>query len=229
MKQGSDLAIVAALAASLTTVAVQDARAQTVETTTTATSAEVIVTARVTTTHTSDGSAPVAVRELLDAELESEPAGLVPTLTLRAEMALSGARVMPLAGTSALFGFRARDGWGGGFVAAYFAELGGDESHELHLALEAWRDFEPTRDLALLLVGRVGTALLLSERGPRQDVIAQFGIGTRVSVDPRLAILLDLRGELRVRPAVLAETEASLELSTYGGALVTMGLAMDID
>lgn len=231
MKQGPNLATVAVLAASLTTVAVQHARAQTVVTTTTETSAEVTVTAHVTTTitQTSAGSAPVAVRELTAAELESEPAGLVPTLTLRAEMAVSGARVMPIAGTSALFGFRARDGWGGGVVAAYFAELGGGESQELHLALEAWRDFEPTRDVALLLVGRVGTALLLSDVGSRPDVIAQLGIGTRVSVDPRVAIFLDLRGELRVRASVLAATEGSLEPSTYAGALLTMGLAIDLD
>ena len=118
---------------------------------------------------------------------------------------------------------------GGGVVAAYFAELGGRETQELHFALEAWRDFEPTRNLALFLVGRVGTALLLDDLGSRPDAIAQFGIGTRVSVDPRLAIFLDLRGELRVRSVVLAATEASLELSTYGGAIVTMGLAIDID
>jgi hypothetical protein len=134
---------------------------------------------------------------------------------------------MPLAGASALFGLSVADGWGGGLVAGYFGDLGTNAPSELHLALEAWRDFGPDDTVGFVLLGRLGTALVLENSGPSPRVLGQLGIGTRVSFDPRVSILLDARGELRMKPAGVDGPSVGPDLS--GGFVMTMGLAIRLD
>jgi hypothetical protein len=228
--------LVPALAAIVPCLTVTPVLAQTVVERSTTTTSEVTVTGRVTTTSTETvvtEPAPVVV-------VVSEPAiaapeatvsdpGLVPELTLRGELTMSGAFGMPLAGMSARFGFEARDGWGGGVVAGYFGELGTNTPSEVQLGLEAWRDFGPGDSVAFQLLGRAGTALVLEPTGPSPRVLAQLGIGARVSVDPRIAILLDARGELRVRPADVSVDGRASGPELAGGFVMTLGLAIRLD
>lgn len=216
------------------------ARAQTVVERSTTTTAEVTVTGRVTTTSTETvvsepaplivvAEEPVVVVAPAPSVAESSGPGLTPDLTLRAELTMSGAFSMPLGGMSARFGLQGTDGWGGGLVAGYFGELGTNAPSELHLALEAWRDFGPGDLVAFQLLGRAGTALVLEATGPSPRVLAQLGIGARVSVDSRIAILLDARGELRVRPADVGVDGRPSGPELAGGFVMTLGLAIRLD
>jgi hypothetical protein len=220
------------------------ARAQTVVERSTTTTAEVTVTGRVTTTSTetviSEPAPLIVVAEepvvvvapapsTPPSVVESAGPALTPDLTLRAELTMSGAFSMPLGGMSARFGLHGNDGWGGGLVAGYFGELGTNAPSELHLALEAWRDFGPSDLVAFQLLGRAGTALVLEATGPSPRVLAQLGIGARVSVDSRIAILLDARGELRVRPADVGVDGRPSGPELAGGFVMTLGLAIRLD
>lgn len=195
---------------------------------------EVTVTGRVTTsTETVVRSSPPVV---VDPATVVEPAparsmgvGLGPTLTLRAELTLSGAFSMPLAGMCARFGLEGADGWGGGLVAGYFGEIGTSTPSELQLGLEAWRDFGPGGSVAFQLLGRAGTALVLEPVGPSPRVLAQLGIGARVSMDPGIAVLFDARGELRARPAPVSSEGHASGPELAGGFTLTLGLAIRLD
>lgn len=224
------------------------ASAQVVVESTTSTTSEVTITGRVTTTSTQTVVVPdvvvvpdaVVVPDVVvvpDAVVVPAPApepssapapSLVPQLALRGELTMSGAHDMPLAGMTARFALDGGDGWGGGLALGYAGEIGTSAPSEILLALEAWRDFSPSDPLGFQLLGRAGTALVLEEGGPSARVLAQLGIGARVSIDPRLAILLDARAELRLRPAGAGpDGLAGPDLSA--GLVTTMGLAIRLD
>jgi hypothetical protein len=206
------------------------ATAQTVIERSSTTTAEVTVTGRVTTTSTETVLAePAPVVLVTEPAATSTDPGLVPDLTLRGELTMSGAFGMPLGGMTARFGLQARDGWGGGLVAGYFGVLGTRAPSELHLGLEAWRDFGPSDSVAFQLLGRAATALVLESTGLSPRVLAQLGVGARVSVDPRIAILLDARGELRVRPADVSVEGRASGAELAGGFVMTLGLAIRLD
>lgn len=196
----------------------------------TSTTAEVTVTGRVTTTTTETVQVPVAV--VIQPEPSPGPS-LSFRLLPRGELVLSSDLDGPAAGMSVLLGADAGDGWGGGLVVGYFGEIGFSRApSEVHLALEAWRDFSPHDVIGFLLVARAGAAILvgdvpLGQAGGRP--LAQLGIGTRVSFDPRIAMTLDLRGELRMRPAGFQGDGAPTPLALNGGLVITMGLAIALD
>jgi hypothetical protein len=211
---------------------VAPASAQTIVESTTSRTAEVTVTGSVTTTHTqrvlvAEPTVVVVDQGAQPSPTASEPSTpLVPLLVLRGELTMSGAYedIIAASGT-ALFGLDAGGGWGGGLVVGYTSPLAiADTPSELQLALEVWRDFGPDDDVGLRLVGRGGTSLVLDENGPSPRVLGQLGIGVRTSLDARIALVLDARGELRVRPPELGR---GAELS--GGFVVSMGLAVDLD
>lgn len=215
------------LLASLTFTATTEA--QVVVQSTTSTTAEVTVTGRVTTTTTDTLLVPEQPYIVLTPEppIAAHPARLYPVLVMRGELTLSGARSMPLAGFSALMGIDGSEGWGGGLVAGYFGELGTNAPSEVHLALEGWRDFGPNDTVAFRLVARAGTALTL-ESSPAPQVLGQLGVGARVSVDPRIAILVDARGELSMRPSSVRGGEpVGPEVSA--GLVITTALAIALD
>lgn len=200
------------------------ASAQVIVETSTSTTAEVTVTGRVTTTTTERVVVPdVVVVEPVVVD-ESEGPGLAPLLAVRGELSLSGAHEMPLAGMTAMLALDGGDGWGGGFVGGYFGEIGTNAPSEVHLALEGWRDFGVGEMLGFVLLTRVGTALALESEGPSPRLLTQLGIGARVSIDPRIAVLLDARGELLLRPADLTR---GAEVS--GGLVITTGLSIRLD
>lgn len=200
------------------------ASAQVIVETSTSTTAEVTVTGRVTTTTTERVVVPdVVVVEPVVVD-ESEGPGLAPLLAVRGELSLSGAHDMPLAGVTAMLALDGGDGWGGGFVGGYFGEIGTNAPSEVHLALEGWRDFGVGEMLGFVLLTRVGTALALESEGPSPRLLTQLGIGARVSIDPRIAVLLDARGELLLRPADLTR---GAEVS--GGLVITTGLSIRLD
>ncbi|MBN8616108.1 MAG: hypothetical protein J0L92_36290 [Deltaproteobacteria bacterium] len=211
---------------------VAPASAQTIVESTTSTTAEVTVTGSVTTTHTervivAEPTVVVVDQPAQQSATVSEPSTpLVPLLVLRAELTMSGAYedIVAVSGT-ALLGLDAGGGWGGGLVVGYTSPLAiADTPSELQLALEVWRDFGPEDDFGFRLVGRTGTALVLDDDGPSPIVLGQLGIGTRVSLDGRIAMLLDARGELRVRPPELWQ-----RAEVSGGFVLSMGLAIDLD
>lgn len=201
------------------------ASAQVIVETSTSTTAEVTVTGRVTTTTTERVVVPDAVVvEPVVVDEVSEGPGLAPLLAVRGELSLSGAHDMPLAGMTAMLALDGGDGWGGGFVGGYFGEIGTNAPSEVHLALEGWRDFGVGEMLGFVLLTRVGTALALESEGPSPRLLTQLGIGARVSIDPRIAVLLDARGELLLRPADLTR---GAEVS--GGLVITTGLSIRLD
>jgi hypothetical protein len=218
--------------------ATAEARAQdaTFQTTTT-TTAEVTVTGRVTSTTTETVQiAQPAVVAPQPVVLAPQPAAASPLsfrLLPRGELVLTNDRSDPLAGMTALLGADGGDGWGGGLVLGYFGELGlSSHASELHVALEAWRDFSPHDTVGFQLLARAGTAIVVSELAPGASIarpLVQLGIGARMSVSDEIAITLDARGELRLRPAGHAPDGAATPLSVSGGMVVTMGLAIALD
>lgn len=123
-------------------------------------------------------------------------------------------------------GLRFDPEWTGAIVVGYLAELGGAGS-ELDLAVEVTRDFSPGSELGFLVVAAVGTAFAIDQDilfGDETRMFAQLGVGTRVSVDPRVAVTLDARGVLRYRVPGLFDD------GTLGAAfLATTGLAIRLD
>lgn len=210
------------------------ARAQDVlvETTTT-TTAEVTVTGRVTTTTTETVQAPAVVPVVVVEATPASTTELSFRLLPRGELVLTNDRDDPLAGMTALFGADGGDGWGGGLLLGYFGDLGFSSTpSELHVALEAWRDFSPHDPVGFQLLARAGSAILVGELAPGEPVarpLAQLGVGARVSVAREIAITLDARGELRLRPAGHQPDGTPSPLSVSGGMVLTMGLAIALD
>lgn len=235
--------LVSGLALLFSLTSASPSAAQTVYESSTSTTQEVTITGRVTTTNTErvivPEPAPVVVVQPMEvAPAPSSGPGLVPLLTMRAELTLSGVHDdIVLAGATAMFGLDAGNGWGGGLVVGYVSSLGfSDDPSEIQLALEAWRDFGPGDDIGFRLVARGGTNLLLDEHGPSPYPFGQLGIGARASLDPRIALLIDARGELRTTPAEAdVDTGFGPDLVTNdgfevgGGFVMTLGLAIGLD
>lgn len=214
------------------------AQATVISTTTTATEVEATITATTTTTTTTVATdAPVVVVEAAFVEAPTAGAPVAPAavaarrgprpfLHPRAELALVGGDYDVGAwGGSATVGLDFGSGWSGGIVAGYLAGIMSRGS-EVDLMVEVVRDFHPDEDLALLLSARLGTAFMLEERH-HQDlpfrILAQLGIGARMRFDPRVAITLDVRAIVRVRPPDLTPAEVSVGMAT------TMGVLLHLD
>lgn len=174
---------------------------------------------------------PVVVEPAPEPTPHPAPTGLTPLLVVRGELGLRATRdglVAP--GGTALFGFTTPSGWGGGAVVGHTSPLGfSDAPSELQLALEAWRDFGPDDDVALRLVGRAGTVLALEAGGPSPRMLGQLGLGARMSLDRVVALLLDARGELQMRPGDVSDEGVSRDLEVVGGFVATLGLAIHLD
>lgn len=153
-------------------------------------------------------------------EAPSEPVAAL--LHGRLEMVIVGADYdFAALGGSVLLGADAGAGWSGGLVLGYLGELG-EGASEIDASLEADRDFHPAEMLGFVLSGRVGAAFMLdqsAEAGAR--LVAQLGVGARVTLDPRIDFTLDVRGLLRVAPAAVDPVAL--------GIAVTTGIALRLD
>jgi hypothetical protein len=201
--------------------------AQTIETTTT-TQVDAVVEARVTTTTTTVTRAEPAVvaAPIAASPGTGAPSALVGFLLPRLEiLTLDATYDMAALGGSVLVGADVGDGWSGGLLLAYFGELGFDGPvSELDIGLEATRDLFPDETLGFLLTARVAAAVPLGalDRGQSPvHFVAQLGLGARVALDSRIAILFDLRAHLRARP--------DDSVAAQGGLVTTMGLRIDLD
>lgn len=170
----------------------------------------------------------VSAESALDLAVDpGRPAGEsahVPVVAIRGELGLPPSRPMPIAGVTALVGLSESGGWGGGVVAGYFGELTSrpDVSAELLLALEAFGPLAELDALTLRLLARVGAAVMLQPQ-TTADVVAQLGFAVRCALSEELALLFDLRGELRVRPPALTASEAG---ALSGGPVLTLGFEL---
>lgn len=130
-------------------------------------------------------------------------------------------------GASAMLGLSFNDGFQGGVVLGYLAGFGFSDPSEVNLSLEAARDFSPESNLGFVLLARVGSAFIL-EPEP-QDVgirlVAQLGVGGRVSIDRHIAITFDMRGLFRYRPNVDHVRGAEVA----AGAVISLGLMLRLD
>jgi len=152
---------------------------------------------------------------------------ITPFLTLRGELLLTGADyAFGAGGGSSALGLRFDQGWSAALVLGYLGDLDGRFS-ELDVALEGTRDFSPTDPMGFLLVARIGTGIGLGDATKDTFVrpFAQLGVGGRFDLGGGIALTVDLRGVLRLRPD---DPFGGTQLTPIPGLALTMGLVVPL-
>ena len=163
------------------------------------------------------------------AEPAASPSPITPVLTARGQIFVSDEHALAALGGSVGIGGSLHREWTGAVVAGYLGDPGHGGS-ELDLGIEVTKDFDPGSVLGFYVVFGIGAAFVLDDPedpgdpsgGPR--MMAQLGVGARMSVDEDVALTVDGRGVLRYALPDVHDLDG--EGTVTGGAMLTLGLAI---
>ena len=175
---------------------------------------------------------PVVVEQPIVAEPASpagSPSPITPVLTARGQLLVSDEHAVAALGGAVGIGASLHREWSGAVVAGYLGDPGHGGS-ELDLGIEITKDFDPGSVLGFYVLFGIGAAFLLDDPeapgdpsgGPR--MMAQLGVGARMSVDEDVALTVDGRGVLRYALPDVHDLDG--EGTVTGGAMLTLGLAI---
>lgn len=209
------------------------AHAQAVVSTTTTTQVDAVVEAHVetTTVTTTAAEAPAVVVAQAEVAVAAQPApsgsSLTGFLLPRFEiLALDPTYEMAAWGGSVLLGLDVGEGWSGGALAGYAGGMDFDRGgSEVDLALEVMRDFHAAQRAGFVMSARAGVAFPLASASGNTDpvqVIGQLGLGARISLDPRIAVFVEVRAQARIRPT--AERDSVLSAGLVSMMALRVGL-----